>query len=147
MDSYRAEMKKTIALELDDTDTPLDPANPAGGAGGYESELERLSAIVRSFNDIFADADFTDADRVARQATGPMMDGLVEDDRLRRIAASTDPQNQRIEFDLALKDAVNASWMDNLELFDKLDKDPQFQSAFGEHMFRLWAAKIAHLGG
>jgi hypothetical protein len=41
---------------------------------------------------------------------------------------------------------VNASWLDNYELFDKIDKDPQFQSAFADHMFKLWAARIARTG-
>ena len=98
------------------------------------------------FNDIFSDANFSDGDRVAKQATGPMMDGLVGNEQLRRIAANTDQQNQRIEFDRALKDAVNVSWMDNWELFEKLDKDPQFRSAFGDHMFRLWATRMGQQG-
>lgn len=146
LDSYRAETKASINLAPDDEPGTLDPANPTGLAGEREREYDLLSAIVRTFNDVFADANFSDADRVARQATGPMMDGLVENAHLRRIAANTDPQNQRIEFEIALRDAVNAGWMDNYELFDRIDKDPQFRSAFGDHMFRLWAAKIAQPG-
>ena len=146
MDSYRADVKTTMKLALEDEDAEIDPANVTSAGAKPEPEYDVLSSIVRSFNDVFADAGFSDADRVARQATGPMMDALVSNDQLRRIAASTDPQNQRIEFDLALKDSVNANWLDHYELFDKLDKDPQFKTAFGEHMFKLWAAKVAQLG-
>jgi hypothetical protein len=124
----------------------VDPANVSGQGGKVEPEYDVLSAIVRSFNDIFANAGFTDADRVADYATTVMREGLVGNEELRRLAASTDAQNQRIEFDQALKASVNASWTDNWELFDKLDKDPQFKTAFGEHMFKLWAARVAQVG-
>jgi len=146
MDSYRAEVKEAMTLALVDENIEVEPANVTGAGGKPDAEYDRLSSIVRSFNDIFADAGFTDADRVAKYVTGAMMDGLVGDEQLRRLAATTDSQNQRIEFDQALKALVNASWMDNWELFDRLDKDPQFKSAFGEHMYKLWAARVGQLG-
>jgi type I restriction enzyme R subunit len=144
LDSYRAEVKASVNLGPDDDPGILDPANPTGTGGLTESEFERLSAIVRSFNDIFADANFSDADRVAKQATGPMLDSLVDNEHLQKIASNADQQNQRIEFDIALGNTVSTIWRDNWELFDKLDKDPQFKSAFSEHMFKLWVAKMAN---
>ena len=85
-----------LALE-DDPGIQVDP-DPRRAGPPPETEIDRLSAILQTFNEIFADAGFTDADRVAKQMSGPVMDALVGDEGLRQIAASTDEQNQRIAF-------------------------------------------------
>ena len=107
-----------------------------------EAEKDLLSHILQTFNEIFADADFTDADRVAKQMSGPVMDALVGDEGLRQIAASTDEQNQRIAFADALDKMVNANWQDNYEVLQRLGDDPQFRDAFGSWMFRLWRTRV-----
>jgi hypothetical protein len=130
-------------LGLKDDEASLESPDPTGSGGKPESEFDRLSSILQSFNEIFADANFTDADPVAKQMAGPAMDALVGDSQLRQIASSTDEQNQRIAFDDALNTMVHANWTDHYELIRKLGEDPQFKDAFGSWMFRIWQNRIS----
>ncbi|HWV24322.1 MAG TPA: type I restriction endonuclease [Thermomicrobiales bacterium] len=143
LDSYRAEQKKTLDLILQDDDAQLENPDPTGIGGKPEPEYDRLSSILQTFNEIFADANFTDHDRVARQMSGPVMDALVSDVQLRQIAGTTDEQNQRIAFADALDRMVNANWQDNYEVLLRLGDDPNFRDAFGTWMFRIWQNRIA----
>jgi hypothetical protein len=130
-------------LALKDDDASLENTDPSGHGGKPAPEIDRLSHILQAFNAIFADANFTDADRFAKQMAVPAMDALVGDTQLRQIAASTDDQNQRIAFDDALNTMVHANWTDHYELIRKLGEDPQFKDAFGSWMFRIWQNRIA----
>jgi hypothetical protein len=142
LDSYRAEQKKAIDLALEDDEAVLENPDPRAGGLPPEAEKDLLSHILQTFNEIFADADFTDADRVAKHMSGPVMDALVGDEGLRQIAASTDEQNQRIAFSDALDKIVNANWQDNYEVLQRLGDDPQFRDAFGSWMLRLWQTRV-----
>jgi type I restriction enzyme R subunit len=143
LDSYRAEPRSAMDLALQDDETSLENLDPGDMGGRPDPEYDLLSSIVKSFNDLFSGQDFTDADRVAQHMTGPVMDALVGDSQLRQIAASTDEQNQRLAFAEALARLVNANWVDNYEVIQKLGDDPWFNEAFGSGMFRLWQNRVA----
>ncbi len=68
MESYRVEKQQAMTIALPDEEGTVEPV-PASGAGHInEPELERLSAIRKSFNDLFGNSAWTDADRVQRLA-------------------------------------------------------------------------------
>jgi type I restriction enzyme R subunit len=64
MDSYRAEKRAAIKIQLPDQDTEIAPIPTDAGAGRAEPELDRLSAILKTFNDQFGNIKWTDNDRV-----------------------------------------------------------------------------------
>lgn len=66
MESYRAEKRETIAIALEDEDAEVGPVPADGGGGRPEPELDRLSSIVKTFNNLFGDVEWDDADRVRR---------------------------------------------------------------------------------
>ncbi len=70
MESYRAEKRETSAIALEDEDAEVGPVPADGGGGRPESELDRLSSIVKTFNDPFGDVEWDDADRVRRTVAG-----------------------------------------------------------------------------
>ena len=51
MDSYRAEKKAAMRIQLPDQDAEIEPVPMSGGGRKPEPELDRLSNILRSFND------------------------------------------------------------------------------------------------
>ena len=59
-------LKKWAANVVDQTDA-RQPAD--GGGGKREPELDRLSNILKTFNDQFGGIDWQDADRVRRMIT------------------------------------------------------------------------------
>lgn len=79
LESYRAKKLNAMKIVLDDEGGTLDPVPTAGGGHRTDPELERLSAIVRSFNDHFGNIDWNDADRVERFIT-EVIPRLVSED-------------------------------------------------------------------
>jgi type I restriction enzyme R subunit len=54
MDSYRVEKQAAQRVQLSDQDAEIDPVPTDGGGHKAEPELDRLSNIIRSFNDLSA---------------------------------------------------------------------------------------------
>ena len=134
MDSYRAEKRETIAIALEDEDAEVGPVPADGGGGRPEPELDRLSSIVKTFNDMFGDVDWDDADRVAR--TVAELPGKVgADPAYRNAMANSDRQNARIEHDQALNRAMQAILRDNTELFKRFSDDPEFKRWLADMSF------------
>jgi type I restriction enzyme R subunit len=136
MDSYRAEKRQTIALALVDEDVEIDPV-PAGGEGGRpEPELDRLSTIVKAFNDLFGDVEWQDRDRVLRDVA-ELPAKVAADPAYRNAMLHSDRQNARIEHDQALSRVVRSMLHDNTEFFKLFSDNPEFKRwitdiSFGE---------------
>ncbi len=51
IDSYRMEVQSSLPLPLPDENAELEPIPTSGGGGNPEPELDRLSNIIKAFND------------------------------------------------------------------------------------------------
>ena len=69
MDSYRVEKQAMQEILLADADAEIDPVPTAGGGGRPEPEIDRLSNILKAFNEHFGDIEWEDADRVRQMIT------------------------------------------------------------------------------
>ena len=69
MDSYRVEKKATVRIQLADEDAEIDPLPDTGGGFMPEPELDRLSNILKAFNEQFGNIRWEDEDRVRRLIT------------------------------------------------------------------------------
>ena len=65
MDSYRVEKKAAIHVQLADEDAEIEPLPTTGGRHRAEPELDRLSNILKTFNDQFGHILWEDEDRVS----------------------------------------------------------------------------------
>ena len=134
MESYRAEKRETIAIALEDEDAEVGPVPADGGGGRPEPELDRLSSIVKTFNDMFGDIEWDDADRV-RRTVAELPGKVAADPAYRNAMANSDRQNARIEHDQALNRAMQALLRDNTELFKRFSDDPEFKRWLAEMSF------------
>lgn len=134
MDSYRAEKRETIAIALEDEDAEIGPVPADGGGGRPEPELDRLSNIVKTFNDMFGDITWQDADRVAR-TVAELPGKVAADPAYRNAMANSDRQNARIEHDQALNRAMQDLLRDNTELFKRFSDDPDFKRWLADMSF------------
>ena len=103
MDSYRVEKKAAMRIQLPDADAEIEPVPTTGGGAKAEPELDRLSNIIKAFNDQFGNVPWTDADRVQRLITEEIPARVAADTAFQNAKKQADRQNARIEHDVALR--------------------------------------------
>ena len=136
MDSYRVEKREMRRIMLDD-DGEIDPVRPSEGGGRGDIEIDRLSAILAEFNDLFGGIEWEDADRVQRMATVEIPGAVARDPRFRNARANSDRENARIESDRATERAVLAMLNDDTQLYQLFADNPDFKRWLADTAFRL----------
>jgi len=137
MDSYRAELQTARAIALPDENAEIGPVPAGGGAPKPEPELERLSAIVRQFNEQFGNIAWTDADRIRRVIAEEIPAKVAADVAYQNARRHSDKQNARLEHDRALGRVMTALLADHTELFKQFSDNPQFRRWLAETVFRV----------
>ncbi|MFD2608740.1 type I restriction endonuclease subunit R [Deinococcus taklimakanensis] len=137
MDSYRAEKQAVQKIQLADADAELDPVPVAGGGGAGDPELERLSNIVKAFNDQFGNIQWTDADRLHKLITEDIPGLVAADPAYQNALKNSDKQNARIESDRALMRVLIALMKDNTELFKQYSDNGSFKRWMQDTVFDL----------
>ncbi len=137
MDSYRVEKKAAIAIQLPDADALIDPVPTSGGGRKPEPELDRLSNILKTFNDHFGNIPWSDADRVHRLLTEEIPARVAADRAYQNARKNSDKQNARIEHDKALLRVMTALLKDDTELFKQFSDNEGFRRWLSDAIFAL----------
>jgi len=137
MDSYRVEKKAAMRIALPDEDGEIGPIPTTGGGHMPEPELERLSNILKTFNDQFGNVSWTDADRVRRLITEDIPAGVAADKKYRNAQRNSDKGNARIEHDKALVRVMNAVLKDDTELFKQFSDNESFRRWLSDTIFNV----------
>lgn len=137
MDSYRVEKRTTMKIALADQDAQIDPLPTRGGGHRPEQELDRLSNILKSFNDLFGNIPWSDADRV-REIVTKEIPARVEADRAYQNARrNSDAQNARVEHDKALGRVMTTLLNDDTQLFKQFQDNDDFRRWLADTVFNL----------
>jgi len=137
MDSYRVEKRSTMRIELADEDAEIEPVPAAGGGHKPEPELDRLSNIIKAFNDQFGNIPWSDADRVHKLITEEIPARVAADEAYRNAVKHSDEQNARIEHDKALGRVMTAVLRDDTELFKQFMDNEGFRRWLTDTVFGL----------
>ena len=137
LDSYRAEKQAMQKILLPDEDAEVDPVPAAGGGSRTEPELDRLSNILRAFNDLFGDIDWADVDRVGELITRTIPSRVAEDTAFRNAQQNSDRENARIEHDKALLRVMTSVMKDDTELFKQYMDNPGFKRWMADTVFGI----------
>jgi len=137
MDSYRVEKKAAMKIQLADADAEIEPAPTTGGGHKPESELDRLSNILKTFNDQFGNIPWTDADRVHKLITEDIPSRVAADRAYQNARQNSDKQNARIEHDKALARVMTAVLKDDTELFKQFMDNESFKRWLTDTVFGL----------
>jgi len=137
MDSYRVEKRSVVKIQLPDSDAEIDPVPTTGGGRMAETELDRLSNILKDFNDQFGNIKWADADRVHKLITEDIPNRVKEDKAYQNARKNSDKQNARIEHDKALTRVMTALLKDDTELFKQFMDNPGFQRWLKDMVFDL----------
>ena len=137
LDSYRVEKQAMQNILLPDEDAEVDPVPGAGGGSRTEPELDRLSNILRAFNDLFGDIDWADADRVGELITKTIPSRVAVDTAFRNAQQNSDRENARIEHDKALLRVMTSVMKDDTELFKQYMDNPGFKRWMADTVFGI----------
>ena len=137
MDSYRVEKKAAVKIQLPDQDAEIGPVPTSGGGHKPEPELDRLSNILKTFNDQFGNIPWTDADRVRRLIMEDIPTKVSQDSAFQNARKNSDKQNARIEHDKALGRAMNDVLKDDTELFKQFSDNESFRRWLTDTIFAI----------
>lgn len=136
LDSYRLEAKECISLVLQDKDAEVQPIPTGKISMKKDSEMDLLSAILTTFNDMFGNIDWNNADNVQRQILEiPAM--VSKNERYQNAMKNSDKQNARIESEYALQQVIFSIMADNMELFKQFQDNPDFKKWLSDMVFNL----------
>jgi type I restriction enzyme R subunit len=142
MESYRVEKLANQQIHLLDIDGQVDPAPIGDIAAWQEAEKDVLSNIVRMFNDLVGDIDWTDEDRIRQFVTETVPDKISTDARVVSAFTHSDEQNRRKEVEEALKKAINAASFDHLELYKNFTANESFKNQIHQIVYDAVVAKL-----
>jgi type I restriction enzyme R subunit len=126
-----------MRILLADQDAEIEPV-PAGAAGYKpEPELDRLSNIIKAFNEQFGNIPWTDRDRVHKLVTEEIPSRVAADAAYQNAIKNSDKQNARIEHDKALVRVMTALLQDDTELFKQFSDNESFKRWLADTVFTL----------
>jgi type I restriction enzyme, R subunit len=137
MDSYRVEKQAAMKIALPDEDAEIGPVPTSAGGHKPEPELDRLSNILKVFNDQFGNIPWTDADRVNKLITEEIPARVAADSAYQNARRNSDKQNARIEHDKALARVMTAVLKDDTELFKQFSDNESFRRWLTDTVFAL----------
>ncbi len=137
MDSYRAEKQSEQRIQLPDEDAEIGPVPTAGAGHKREPELDLLSNIIKSFNEMFGNINWTDADRVRQLITEEIPRRVAEDKLYQNAIKNSDKENARIEHNKALGRVMTGILQADTELFKEFSDNDAFRRWMADMIFEL----------
>ena len=135
MDTYRAEKQAAQRIAPEDDDAELDPVPVGSGGQRREPEMEPLSRIIATFNELWG-GDFTDPDQITRALQG-IPEQVANDSAYKNARMNSDAQNARIEHDAALQRLITSMVRNHTELYKRYTENPEFREWLSGQVFWL----------
>ena len=135
MESYRVEVKSSISITLADQDAEIAPVPMSAGGRKAEPEQEQLSSIIRSFNDLFGNIDWKDADKIHQVIAEEIPAKVRANEAYQNAIKNSDKNNARIEHDAPLQKVMVELLSDHTELFKQFCDNPSFKKWLADTIF------------
>jgi type I restriction enzyme R subunit len=135
MDSYRVEKKAMMKIALEDADAEIEPVPADGGGRKHEPELDRLSNILKAFNEHFGTL-FTDTDRVAKRIRDDIAPKVAADAAYQNAKANT-PHTARLAHDQALGKVMQLLLKDDTQVYKQFVENESFRRFVGDLVYEL----------
>ena len=142
MDSYRVEKQAVRKVMLPDEDAEIEPVPASAGGHRADPDLDRLSSIIRKFNDLFGGIQWEDADRVAQLITETIPARVAADTAYRNARRNSDTDNARIEHDRALRRVMTSMMKDDNQLFKQFMDNDGFKRWMTDTVFELTSDRV-----
>lgn len=137
MESYRNEVRATIKLTLPDADAEIEPVPTSDGAHKPEPELDHLSNIIRTFNELFGNIDWKDSDRISKVITEEIPAKVSANRAYQNAIKNSDKDAARLEHDKVLGDVITEYVSDHTELYKQFFENPNFKKWLADTIFGM----------
>lgn len=135
MDSYRVEVKTALKITLPDENAEIEPVPTRAGGRKAEAELDHLSNILKTFNDLFGSIEWKDGDKIRKIIAEELPAKVSADPAYQNAMKNNDKQNARIEHDKALQRVMVDLLSDHTELFKQFSDNPSFKKWLSDTNF------------
>ena len=135
MDSYRVEKKAVMKIALADSDAEIEPVPLDASGRKNEPELDRLSNIIKTFNEHFGML-FTDSDRVARRICDDIAPKVAADAAYQNAKENT-PHTARLAHDQALAKVMQHLLKDDTQVYKQFVENESFKRFVGDMVYAL----------
>ncbi len=135
MDSYRVEKKALMKIALADVDAQIEPVPVEGGGKKSEPEMDRLSNILKTFNENFGTL-FTDTDRVAKRIRDDIAPKVAADAAYQNAKENT-PHTARMAHDQALGKVMQHLLKDDTQVYKQFVENDSFRRFVGDMVYAL----------
>jgi type I restriction enzyme, R subunit len=135
MDSYRVEKKAAMKIALADKDAEIEPVPTDAHGHKPEPELDRLSNILKTFNEQFGTL-FTDTDRVAKRIRDDIAPQVAADAAYQNAKENT-PHTARMAHDQALAKVMQHLLKDDTQVYKQYVENDSFKRFVGDMVYAL----------
>lgn len=143
MESYRNEVRATIRLTLPDADAEIEPVPTSDGGHKPEPELDRLSNIIRTFNELFGNIGRKDSDRISKVIAEEIPAKVASDKAYQNAIKNSDKEAARLEHDRALGKVIVDYVSDHTELYKQFFENPNFRKWLADTVFGMTYEKAS----
>ena len=135
MDSYRVERNAVMKIALEDRDAEIEPAPTDASGQKSEPEMDRLSNILKTFNEHFGTL-FTDADRVVKRIRDDIAPQVAADVAYMNAKENT-PHTARMAHDEALAKVMQHLLKDDTQVYKQFVENESFKRFVGDMVYAL----------
>ncbi len=135
MDSYRVEKKAAMKIALADENAEIEPVPTDVQAHKPEPEMDRLSNIIKAFNDQFG-TQFADGDRVIKRIRDDIAPKVAADAAYLNAKENT-PHTARMAHDLALGKVMQLLLKDDTQVYKQFVENEAFRRFVGDMVYGL----------
>jgi type I restriction enzyme R subunit len=135
MDSYRVEKQAVMQIALVDADAQIEPVPVEGGGRKTAPELDRLSNILKTFNENFGTL-FTDSDRVAKRIRDDIAPKVAADVAYQNAKENT-PHTARMAHDQALAKVMQHLLRDDTQVYKQFVENDSFRRFVTDMVYQI----------
>jgi len=135
MDSYRVEKKAAMKIALADDDAEIEPVPTDALGHRTEPEMDRLSNILKTFNEQFGTL-FADTDRVAKRIRDDIAPQVAADAAYQNARENT-PHTARMAHDQALGRVMQHLLKDDTQVYKQFVENESFKRFVGDMVYAL----------
>ncbi len=135
MDSYRVEKKAALKIALADANAEIEPVPTDAHGHKPEPEMDRLSNILKTFNEHFGTL-FTDSDRVAQRIRDDIAPKVAADMAYQNARENT-PHTARMAHDHALAKVMQHLLKDDTQVYKQFVENESFKRFVGDMVYAI----------